>query len=152
PFPYTTLFRSPVRAGTHDDRPFLQGQQVFSVLACLGNHHGGGEIWRTKANRGASSGPGRWKQERGSTVRRVARKPAGGPVAREQDSLSYVGLFLRRGSVPRLGDGVRPADARAEGGAERYAGRERRRHLGERHGTGRGRGWQRLYGHRQRHL
>src|SRR6266704_1909459 len=85
---------NPVRAGTHDDRPLLQGQQIFSILACVGNYHGGGEIWRTKANRGVGSGPRRWKQERGSAVRRGARKSARGPAAREQDALSYVGLFL----------------------------------------------------------
>ena len=82
----------------------------------------------------------------------LRENPRAALTARQRRGLSHLGVLLRRGSLPRLGDGLRSADAGAESRAQRQSRRQRSRHLVERHRPRRRRRGQYLRAHGQRHV
>ena len=144
--------RHAVCAGPHQDSPYGRRQRILPASARARHHDRRRKVRRPQTHLRIRARQRRWRYQRTNRLRSSARKSARRAPARQQLSLSHLGILLRRGSLPRLGDGLRSAIPGAESRAQRQSRRQRSRHLAERHRPRRRRRGQHLRAHRQRHV
>ena len=117
------LARTKIRHAASDDEYF---QHLHALAITTGVEKFGGPklISASVPGKGAGTANGQVAFDP------LKENPRAALAACKQCGLSHLGFVLRRGSIPRLGHGLRSANAGAKGGSERQSRRQRSRHLG----------------------